>query len=171
MPIYLEFAPDGFIDPTAEEKQEEEPDSGAERRAATVFVKNLNFKTTEVHLEELFTEAVRNGKILSVKIVRNKDNQNSRGYGFVEFDSEDAASKAVKKLQNTVVDDHALKLSLAQRQSTIEKAEQAAKKSKVIKDRKDDAGNADDEDAQTNKLLVKNLAFEATPADVRALFK
>ena len=29
----------------------------------------------------------------------------------------------------------------------------------------------DNEDAKSNKLLVKNLAFEATPNDVRELFK
>ena len=76
MPIYLEFAPEGFIDKANGDNEEEQEleDDGAERRAATVFVKNLNFKSTEVQLEELFREAIRKGKILSVKIIRNKEN-------------------------------------------------------------------------------------------------
>lgn len=49
MPIYLEFAPDGFIDKNTEvEEEQPEEGDGAEKRAATVFVKNLNFKTTDV---------------------------------------------------------------------------------------------------------------------------
>ena len=46
MPIYLEFAPEGMVSVEAEEDLEE-IETGAEKRAATVFVKNLNFKTTE----------------------------------------------------------------------------------------------------------------------------
>lgn len=40
----------------------------------TVFIKNLNFTTTENQIEEIFNGANLKGKVLSVKIVRNKDN-------------------------------------------------------------------------------------------------
>ena len=52
----------------------------------------------------------------------------------------------------------------------MSQAEDAAKKAKVLKDRKE-AAKIDDDTAQSNKLLVKNLAFEATAQDVRGLFK
>jgi hypothetical protein len=41
----------------------------------TVFIKNLNFKTCEQAIEEVFNNSNLKGKILSVKIVRRKDNQ------------------------------------------------------------------------------------------------
>jgi RNA recognition motif-containing protein len=37
-------------------------------------------------------------KIISCKIVRNSKNQLSRGYGFVEVDSREAAERCIKKL-------------------------------------------------------------------------
>jgi len=57
----------------------------------TVFVKNLNFATTEQQLESLFTHANLKAKVLSVKIVRRSDNQQSKGYGFVEMETFEGA--------------------------------------------------------------------------------
>ena len=53
-----------------------------------------------------------------MKIVRRTDTQQSRGYGFIEVDSKAAAEKAVKKLQNFLLDDYALKLSLSTKRIT-----------------------------------------------------
>jgi len=86
----------------------------------TVFIKNLNFTTDEKMLEGLFANANLKGKALSVKIVRRSDNQQSKGYGFVEMETFEAAQKAIKKLQNFMLDEHSLKLSLAQKTSSIE---------------------------------------------------
>jgi RNA recognition motif-containing protein len=46
-------------------------------------------------------------------------------------------------------------------------------KDKLLKKRKDqnEMSIAENDDASSNKLLVKNLAFEATASDVRELFK
>jgi RNA recognition motif-containing protein len=71
-----------------------------------------------------------------------------------------------------MLDDHALKLSLAQKQS-IDSQEAQIKKDKLLKKRVagDSKDIVDNEEAQSNKLMVKNLAFEATVADIRELFK
>lgn len=49
MPIYLEFAPEGIIGAPekAESSAEESGDEDKESREKTVFIKNLNFTTTE----------------------------------------------------------------------------------------------------------------------------
>ena len=47
MPIYLEFAPVDFISDEKPEDSEEDDDEGKEAREKTVFIKNLNFNTTE----------------------------------------------------------------------------------------------------------------------------
>lgn len=46
-------------------------------------------------------------------------------------------------------------------------------KDKLLKKRKDQnqMSIAENDDVSSNKLLVKNLAFEATASDVRELFK
>jgi RNA recognition motif-containing protein len=66
-------------------------------------------------LETLFAHANLKAKVLSVKIVRRSDNQQSKGYGFIEMETFEGAQRAVKKLQNFMLDDHSLKLSLAQK--------------------------------------------------------
>ena len=47
MPIYLEFAPEDFISDEKQEDSESDDDEGKEAREKTVFIKNLNFNTTE----------------------------------------------------------------------------------------------------------------------------
>lgn len=79
-----------------------------------MFIKNLNFSTVEEMIELVFKEA-NVGKILSCKVVRNNDNQLSRGYGFVELETKEAAEKAIKKLQNFILEEHSLKLSLSKK--------------------------------------------------------
>lgn len=63
-------------------------------------MKNLNFSTTDEMLEQIFKEdvgAAKQFKVISCKVVRNTKTQLSRGYGFVELDSRDAAERAIKK--------------------------------------------------------------------------
>ena len=70
------------------------------KQERTLFVKNLNFSTTDEMLEQIFKEdvgAAKQFKVISCKVVRNTKTQLSRGYGFVELDSRDAAERAIKK--------------------------------------------------------------------------
>jgi multiple RNA-binding domain-containing protein 1 len=72
-----------------------------------------------------------------------------------------------------MLDDHSLKLSLATKKIT--ESEELKKKEKVLKKRKgaekDNAeASLNNEDVQSEKLLVKNLAFEATADEIRELF-
>jgi len=70
-----------------------------------------------------------------------------------------------------MLDDHSLKLSLSKK--TVTDAETKKKKEKLLKKRKasTELGKTDNEESKSNKLLVKNLAFESTANDIRELFK
>ena len=106
MPIYLEFAPDGLVADKAESESDNEVGAEAQEgedqaltsREKTVFIKNLNFTATEEQIEEAFQAANLKAKILSVKIVRRPDTNQSRGYGFVEMETAEGATRAIKKL-------------------------------------------------------------------------
>lgn len=52
------------------------------------------------------------------------------------METPESANKALKKLQNFMLDDHALKLSLAQKQASISEQELKGKKEKLLKKRK-----------------------------------
>lgn len=133
-------------------------------------MKNLNFETREEQLEKMLNEASLSFK--AVKIIRRSDTQQSRGYGFIEVESQLAAENVVKKLQNYMIDDHALKLSLSTKAMT--QVEQEKQKAKVLKKRthaETQESKVDNDDVTSQKLLVKNLAFECTADEIRELFK
>ncbi|ONI11422.1 hypothetical protein PRUPE_4G106000 [Prunus persica] len=119
----------------------------------SLYVKNLSFKTSDESLKKHFSEQVKEGKIFSVKVKKHlKNGKNvSMGFGFIEFDSLETATNACRDLQGTVLDGHSLILQLCH-----------AKKDEVPK--------KVDKDKSSTKLLVKNVAFEATEKDLRQLF-
>ncbi|KAL3528673.1 hypothetical protein ACH5RR_007995 [Cinchona calisaya] len=70
---------------------------------ANLYVKNLCPSITSARLEEIFSKY---GMILSCKVA--EDNGKSKGFGFVQFDSEDSATTALDALNNTVLEGKAL---------------------------------------------------------------
>jgi len=55
----------------SDENKEDNEDE--QKRMKTIFVKNLNFNTTEHQLEELFRNTNTKGKVLSAKIIRKSE--------------------------------------------------------------------------------------------------
>ncbi|XP_074640760.1 putative RNA-binding protein 19 [Tubulanus polymorphus] len=134
-----------------EEDSEIEPDS-------TVFVKGLNFDTTDETLKEAFSQC---GRIHSASVAKKKDMKNpgqflSMGYGFVTFTRKDDAQKALKELQRTKIDDFTVELKLSQRATGV--VESHRKKQKIKKQ-------------VSTKILVRNVPFEAKENEIRELFK
>jgi len=79
-------------------------------------------------------------------------------------------------LQNFLLEDHALKLSIAAGKKSNESVEQEAKKQKILEKRKGQETVLADvepvhEELKSSKLIVKNLAFETTEGEIRELFK
>ena len=78
---------------------EEEDD---QQQYSSLFIKNLNFSTSEVnlrdHLLQLGVEGLRTVLIQKKQIGKN---MLSQGYGFAEFKSPDHATKALAKMKGT----------------------------------------------------------------------
>lgn len=119
-----------------------------------LYIKNLNFITTENDLKNHF-ENYNLLDINSVKIVKDKQGQ-SKGYAFIEFRTQETVKEALKKVQNTFLHDHALKLSVSHQET---KTVASSKKTR----------NLDLE--ATSKIVIRNLAFECTRNEVRELVK
>lgn len=60
-----------------------------------LYVGSLSYDTTEDSLKELFSEA---GKVESATVITDKFSGRSKGFGFVEMESEEGAKKAVETL-------------------------------------------------------------------------
>ncbi|TYZ68703.1 hypothetical protein PybrP1_005394 [[Pythium] brassicae (nom. inval.)] len=133
-------------------------DENAADARNTICVKNLSFATKEPTLEKLFRQV---GGVRKVTIARRKDPKRgllSMGFGFVEFDDTKHADAAIAALQATVLDGHALNLKTSQK-----KLAPAAK-------RKADSDGAGVGAGRQSKIIVRNVAFEATSHEIRELF-
>ncbi len=66
-----------------------------------IFVGNLSFSMGEAELRQLFEQK---GSVESVTIMRDQDTGRSRGFGFVEMSSDEAAQKAIAELNGYAVE-------------------------------------------------------------------
>ena len=145
--------------PAASDLLAQEESNLATATKATLFVRNLNFSTTSLELRDLFkplqgflsatvktkTDAKRPGQTLSM------------GFGFVEFRSREDAQSATAAMNGYKLAGH--ELMIKESNKAIDAAEER---------RKEDA--AKKSSRQRTKIVIRNLPFEATKKDVRALF-
>lgn len=75
-----------------------------------IFVGNLSWKTTEDQLKAHFETF---GKVVSAKIVTDRDTKKSKGFGFVEMEDADAAATAIRELNDKPLHDRNLRVSPA----------------------------------------------------------
>ena len=75
-----------------------------------VYVSNLSFSTDDDGLRKLFEPF---GKVSSAKVINDKETGRSRGFGFVEMDSDDEGQSAMKGLNNKEVNGRAMSVSIA----------------------------------------------------------
>lgn len=131
----------------------------------TLFVKNLNFETTEKDMRAFVLRHLpsSNPKALrSCKIATKKDKKGkvlSLGYGFLEFFDREVAIHVIKSMQNKQLDGHALELKFSHSQKRPESDSKKKKSSSAVPTK-----------PASPKLLIRNLAFEATKAEITTLF-
>lgn len=76
--------------------------------ATKLYVGNLAYSTTEDELREKFSQY---GEVDSVNVIMDRDTGRSKGFGFVEMGSEDAAKAAIDSLNGTELDGRTIKVS------------------------------------------------------------
>lgn len=77
-----------------------------------LYVGNLSFQTTEHSLEDAFGQDGR--KVASVSIMLDRDTGRSRGFAFVEMESDEDAQAAIKAMDGQDVDGRALRVNEAE---------------------------------------------------------
>jgi len=66
-----------------------------------IFIGGLNYQTSE---RALFHELQKHGKVISIRIVTEKETGRSRGFGFATFATPEEAEGAIKNMNNTIFD-------------------------------------------------------------------
>jgi multiple RNA-binding domain-containing protein 1 len=132
----------------------------------SIYVKNLNFHTTEDALRRVFEKEI--GQVRSVRIptklsavksvrgikshAKEESIRQSMGFGFVEFRTNEDAMKALKLLQGKIIDGHEIQLSIS--------------KSKLHS-----TGNVSSEKTKKGtKIIVRNVPFQASRNELLQLF-
>jgi RNA recognition motif-containing protein len=75
-----------------------------------MYVSNLSFHTKDDDLRKLFEQF---GAVSSAKVISDRDTGRSRGFGFVEMDSDTEAQEAIKGLNNKEVEGRAMSVTVA----------------------------------------------------------
>ncbi|CAN6554894.1 unnamed protein product [Malus baccata var. baccata] len=113
--------------------------------AGNIFIKNLDKAIDHKALHDTFSAF---GNILSCKVATDPAGQ-SKGYGFVQFDNEEAAQKAIEKLNGMLLNDKQVYvgpfLRKQERDSTADKS-------------------------RFNNVYVKNLSESTTEEDLKKVF-
>jgi multiple RNA-binding domain-containing protein 1 len=137
----------------------------------TVFVKNLNFTSTEKEILKHFQDARLVDCLrftLAKKTAPNnattmtpqgrKPRQMSKGYGFLSVKSEDDAVRLVRRMQGTELHEHKLVLEVSKTKTSA--PSQSSRQ----------AGGDSESAEASSKLMVRNVPFEATRKDIQLLF-
>lgn len=70
-----------------------------------IYVGNLNYQTRQEELDALFSNF---GRVVSVKIMTDRDTGRSKGFAFVEMEDDDAGQQAIKSLNQFDFKDRSL---------------------------------------------------------------
>ena len=75
-----------------------------------LYVGNLSYNVSEDDLRELFSQA---GEIKDVQIITDRDTRRSKGFGFVEFNTQADAEKAIQMFNEHELDGRRLTVNIA----------------------------------------------------------
>jgi multiple RNA-binding domain-containing protein 1 len=139
--------------------------------STTIYVKNLSFKTEESALNKHFIAAVEaaGGSLRAAKVARSKTKDGrllSSGFGFIECSSEAVAREVISSLQGSSLDGHSLALQLSSNGEAF--GSTAKRKSGGSTNMTNNAAVPPNKGAL--KIVVRNLAFEASRKDILGLF-
>lgn len=141
----------------------------------TIYIKNLNFKST---VDDIKNHIVNNLKCCMDDDIRgivipSKSNNKldskitdanltlSVGYGFIEVTSNSLANKLAIIINNTVLDGHKLQAKISEKRITKVKNKNESNDNITIKN--------DQEECISNKLIIRNIAFQANLDEIKKL--
>jgi cold-inducible RNA-binding protein len=81
-----------------------------ERMAKKVYCGNLSYDTTDDSLRQAFAEF---GEVASVNIITDRYSGRSKGFGFVEMATDEAAQEAISAMNGKYLDGREIKVAEA----------------------------------------------------------
>ena len=78
--------------------------------SSKLFVGGLSWNTTSEALEQAFASC---GDVVEAKVVTDRDSGRSRGFGFVTFQDDQAAARAIEELDGSALDGRTIRVDRA----------------------------------------------------------
>ncbi|MGD8427191.1 MAG: RNA-binding protein [Balneolaceae bacterium] len=75
-----------------------------------IYVGNLSYGVSDKDLRELFEEF---GEVSSAKVIKDRETGRSKGFAFIEMDSDDDARAAIDELNGAEVEGRVIKVNKA----------------------------------------------------------
>ncbi|KYQ94283.1 RNA-binding region RNP-1 domain-containing protein [Tieghemostelium lacteum] len=186
VPLYLEWAPLGLFkgpppskqnkDKEKKEKEESIQKEIAKNTTAKdalfyVFIKNLNWETTEDTLR-IRLKTLKDFK--SVKIATKANPKGgerlSCGYGFAEFSSKHGAYECIRNWNGATIDSHEISMKISDKTASINNEQLNGNSEKQTKKQERIEKDNSLQLKTSNKIIIKNIPFEATQKELRKLF-
>ncbi|KAJ5206726.1 hypothetical protein N7491_002658 [Penicillium cf. griseofulvum] len=142
---------------TADTFAADEPDDSV--ATTTLFVKNLNFSTTNEKFLEVFRslDGFITGRIKTKPDPKRPGQTLSMGFAFADFKTKAQAQAAMSAMNGYKLDQHELLI-------------RASHKGKDAAEERRREDTAKKVAARRTKIIIKNLPFQATKKDIRSLF-
>ncbi|KAJ5823978.1 Nucleotide-binding alpha-beta plait [Penicillium robsamsonii] len=142
---------------TADTFAADEPDDSV--ATTTLFVKNLNFSTTNEKFLEVFRslDGFITGRIKTKPDPKRPGQTLSMGFAFADFKTKGQAQAAMTAMNGYKLDQHELLI-------------RASHKGKDAAEERRREDTAKKVAARRTKIIIKNLPFQATKKDIRSLF-
>ncbi len=86
--------------------------------ASKLFVGSLAYSVTDDELEQFFAVA---GKVVSAKVIIDRETNRSKGFGFVEMESDDEAKAAIQQCDGKELNGRAIAVNEARPQENRER--------------------------------------------------
>lgn len=129
-------------------RSSEEVSIGDESDSTTLYIKNLNWSSSEEAVRRLFGQ-VEGLKAVTLPKKKGPDGELlPMGFGFVVYETRQQALKALNRFNGKALDGHVLQLKFSARKDVV-----TTKKRRVTEE---------GEGAGRTKLMVRNIPFEAT---------
>ncbi|XP_066541052.1 RNA-binding protein 28 [Hoplias malabaricus] len=139
--------------------------------AANLFVSNLPASASSDQLEQLFSEV---GPVKRCFVVKDKDSDKCRGFGFVTFSMSEDAQRALNEIKE--YGGQKIRVTLAKKkinkkQQEKGKKDQQEKESTDKEPEKKSPQNADGKKMNKKaRLIIRNLSFKCSDSDLKELF-
>ena len=127
--------------------------------SSTLFIRNLNFSTTDSGLASVFEplEGFLSAKVKTKANPKKPSERLSMGFGFVEFRTRAQAQAALAAMNGYKLDNHELVIKASHKGADAAEQQRREDNAKKLAGRR-------------TKIIIKNLPFQTTKKDIRSLF-